>query len=416
MSWTGRLILVALAALTVGGVAAGWTRLHARKPAAERYALTNVRRADLQPFVKAGGQVQSGKRTIIDCRLENLSAGVQGQRLTAGGASTVLQLIPEGSFVKKGDVLAVLDSADYVELLRLQKINVERAQADKVQAELDHEIAKLAVLEYRDGTMKEMTEDFHRRVTMARSDLQRARERLDWTHAMKAKGYVSQSTVKTDEFTFAQLELALKQEEGAFDLFRKFTAPKTIRELEGEVLGTRATLDYQILRADRHADRLKTLQNQVDACTIRAPHDGYVVYANDTRREIYIEEGMPVRQNQKLFFLPDLNDMEVVALLNESVVMDVRSGMRARVWVEGLPGQTLSGRVTKVSQLAVMDWRTDVALLRGDREAGGTAGGPQARHDRAGRARNAPAGERLGRTVRGRHVPRRRGCVFRDPR
>jgi HlyD family secretion protein len=364
-SWAGRLFVIVLAVSTLGGLTLGWNWIHSRKPAADRYAVTNVRRADLQPILKAGGRVQSGKQTVIECRLENLSVGVRGRAISAGGASVLLQLIPEGTFVRKGDVLAVLDSADYAELLRLQKIDVERAHADKLQAELDHEIAKLAVLEYRDGSMKEMIEDFHRRVSLARSDVQRARDRLNWTHAMKAKGYVSQGTVKSDEFTAAQLELTLKQEEGAFDVFQKFTAPRTIRELEGAVLGAEANLDYQILRAQRHEGRLATLQQQVDACTIRAPHDGYVVYANDARREIYIEEGMPVRQNQKLFYLPDLNDMEVVALLNESVVNEVRSGMRARVHVEGMPNRTMWGLVTKVAQLAAPDWRSDVRYFEG---------------------------------------------------
>jgi HlyD family secretion protein len=221
------------------------------------------------------------------------------------------------------------------------------------------------VLEYRDGTMKEMTEDFERRITLARSDVERARDRLNWTHSMKAKGYVSEGTVKTDEFTAAQLELTLKEEEGAFDVFRKFSGPKTLRELEGEVLGTEANLDYEILRAERQAERLKTLEAQVDACTIRAPHDGYVVYANNPRREIYIEEGMPVRQNQKLFYLPDLNDMEVLTLLNESVVTDVRSGMRAQVRVEGMPNQTMSGRITKIGQFPVTDWRIDARYFEG---------------------------------------------------
>jgi HlyD family secretion protein len=364
-SWAGPLIVIVLAILALGGFALGWNRLHARKPLAERYAVTNVRRADLQPIIKAGGTVQSGKQTIVECRLENLSVRVRGQALSAGGASILIQLIPEGTEVKKGDVLAVLDSADYTELLRVQKIDVERAQADKLQAELDHEIAKLAVVEYRDGTMKELIEDFQRRLSLARSDLQRARDRLDWTHAMKSKGYVSESTVKSDEFTTAQLELALKQEEGAFHVFGKFTAPRTLRELEGAVLGTGATLDYRILRAERQKGRLATLQRQVDACTIRAPHDGYVVYANDARREIFIAEGMPVRQNQKLFYLPDLNDMEVLALLNESIVKEVRSGMRARVRVEGMPDRIMWGLVTKVAQVAVPDWQSDVRCYEG---------------------------------------------------
>ncbi len=65
--------------------------------------------------------------------------------------------------------------------------------------------------------------------------------------------------------------------------------------------------------AQRQIDRLAMLERQVEACTIRAPHDGFVIHANDARRQIVIEEGMPVRQRQPLFYLPDLKDMEIVA-------------------------------------------------------------------------------------------------------
>ena len=343
----------------------GWNRIHYRKPAAERYPFTDVRRAILNPTLRASGRLESGRRTVIECALENLSAGVHGQRITAGGASILLKLLPEGTIVKRGDVLAVLDSSSYVELLRLQKINLERAQADRLQAELDHEIARLAMAEYRDGTLKELIEDYHRRVTVARADLERARDRLNWTHAMKAKGYVSTSTVSTDEFTVAQLELALKREEGASEVFHKYTVPKAMRELQGDILSTRATLDYQNLRSQRQGERLAILERQVQLCTIRAPHDGYLIHANDPRRAITIEEGMPVRQNQKLFYLPDLDDMEVVALLSESIIGEVRVGMTASVAVEGIPDRQMRGRVTKVAQVPLSDWRSDVRYFEG---------------------------------------------------
>jgi multidrug efflux pump subunit AcrA (membrane-fusion protein) len=57
--------------------------------------------------------------------------------------------------------------------------------------------------------------------------------------------------------------------------------------------------------------------------------------------------------------------MEVLALLNESVVTDVRSGMRARVRVEGMPDQTMWGQVTKLGQFPVSDWRVDARYFEG---------------------------------------------------
>jgi HlyD family secretion protein len=102
------------------------------------------------------------------------------------------------------------------------------------------------------------------------------------------------------------------------------------------------------------------LERQVTNCTIRAPHDGFVIHANDARRGIYVEEGMPVFQKQRLFFLPDLTEMEIVAQLHESVVDEVRPGMRAMIDLESLPDCHLKGQVSQVAPLATFEWRSDV--------------------------------------------------------
>jgi HlyD family secretion protein len=242
---------------------------------------------------------------------------------------------------------------------------VERAQADLLQAQLDREIARLAIQEFQDGTMRETLEGLQGRITLARSELERAVDRRNWSRRMKEKGYIAASVLSSDEFRVEQAELIVQQEETAFDLFKRYTAPKATRELEGALQGTEAILSYQTLRFQRHEDRLRKLEKQVELCTIRAPHDGFVVYANDGRRNLLIEEGMPVRQWQKLFYLPDLNDMEVVTLLHESVVDEIRPGMRAAVDVESLPNREISGRVTAIAPLSISDWRSDVSYFQG---------------------------------------------------
>ena len=125
-----------------------------------------------------------------------------------------------------------------------------------------------------------------------------------------------------------------------------WTAPRQLRILENNVLAAEATLKYQTSRLNRNLERLAKLEKGVQNCTIRAPHDGFVIYANDQRREIRIEEGMYVRQKQDLMYLPDLNQMEVVANLHESIMPEVAKGMRASVVVEGMPGRKLEGHVT----------------------------------------------------------------------
>ncbi len=53
----------------------------------------------------------------------------------------------------------------------------------------------------------------------------------------------------------------------------------------------------------------------------------------------------------KLFYLPDLGNMEIQVILNESVVRRVNEGLRANVDFEALPGVRLTGQVTSISQI-----------------------------------------------------------------
>ena len=361
---TAALVVVFGAATTVG-LASLTTGRHTGPAPAEKYAVANVRRTDLYPSLTASGRVESSKRTVIECELENISIGLMGQRLFAGGASVLLSIVPDGSMVHRGDVLAVLDSSEYEELLRQQRITVERSRADHHVAELNHEIAKLAVEEFRDGSMKEAVKDFERSIALAQSELSRIQDRLDWVRRMKAKGYVAKTQVVTEEYNQAKALFAYGQERAAYELFTRWMAPRSLKILGGEVLSTQALLSYQDLRLNRNLERLARLEKQVELCTIRAPHDGLVIYANDERRDIRIETGMPVRQKQNLLYLPDLDNMEIVASLHESMVRDVSKGMHAKVFVEGLPNRRLEGHVTELAQIPTFSWRSDVRYFDG---------------------------------------------------
>jgi HlyD family secretion protein len=354
------LALVAISALSLFA----WARWTARRPAAERYQLAGVHRADLLPILTASGRVESSKRTVIECELERIGIGVQGRGIATSGAATLLTIIPEGSMVHRGDVLAVLDSSEYEELVRIQTMTVERSRADQLQAALDCEIARMALIEFKEGTMLETIEDYQGKITLARSDLERARDRLGWSHNMKDKGYAALSVVAGDEYRVDECRLDFEQLERAFDLYKRFTVTKTITALEGTVKGAESILEYQNLRIQRNTARLRSLEKQVVACTIRAPHDGFVIYANEPRRQVVIEPGISVRQRQALMYLPDLTQMEIVAELHESTVDQVRSGQLATVEVESSPGVKLMGQVRSVSPLATFNWWTDVRYFQ----------------------------------------------------
>ncbi len=313
-----------------------------RRPLREHYIFSPVSRTDLLPILNAPGRVESSKRTIVRCEIENLSGG---------GSSTLLSLLPEGTPVKRGDVLATLDASSFEEMYRQQVITVEQAKASHLQAQLDYEIALLAVSEFKDGTVEETVKGMEGSIALARSDLSRAMEHLSWTKRMKEKGYSSVAQIVSEQHTVSQLGFSLERQLMSRDLFQRFTEPKTEKTLQKQVQAAATNLSNEKLRLQRQVDRLNTLKAQVDRCTIKAPHDGVLFYASN--RMTVIEEGMPLRQRQELFYLPDLSEMEVQVALNESVVDRVKPGFRSRVQFEAIPDLVLEGKVVSISQIPI---------------------------------------------------------------
>jgi len=364
---------VAGASIGIGARHSDWLFGGGSAPLADRYQFAPVSRTVLGGSMTAMGTLESSKRTVIECELENIAIGVAGRRLAAGGASTLIDVIPDGSIVKEGEVLARLDSSEYEELLRQQQITVERARADHRQAELDLEVANLAVVEYQQGVMNETLKDHQRLTALAESELTRCKDRLDWTLRMSDKGYASKSQVVSEKQNYARALFAMEQQTGARRLFERYTAPRQVHELKGVVISRESSLRYRANQLRLSLERLEKLETQVEHCTIRAPHDGFVIYANDSRRGIVIEPGISVRQKQTLFYLPDLDNMEVVTMLHESVVDRVKRGMDARVTLEGATGALMTGKVASISSLPVSQWWSDVryfeAIVRIDQFA-----------------------------------------------
>src|SRR5208283_4285860 len=100
--------------------------------------------------------------------------------------------------------------------------------------------------------------------------------------------------------------------------------------------------------------RLADLEQQIARSVIRAPHDGIVVLAHKPKSGVRIEEGLWVRQNQPLMYLPDWTRLEVQVELHETVLRHVRPGMKVLVRLEG-SDQALSGKLESIDFLPQVD-------------------------------------------------------------
>ena len=165
------------------------------------------------------------------------------------------------------------------------------------------------------------------------------------------------ATKVSEELNFKKAEFTLEQAQSKKKVLTKYTREKTIKELESEV--KKAHSDELAKQATWELEKGKEnkLEKQIGICTLVAPIDGLVVYANDPSRmwgsnQSQIEEGATVRERQKIISIPDISRMQVNAKVHESQIdNDQRRTSRPRsAWMRS-PTSSSTGTVIEVAPL-----------------------------------------------------------------
>ena len=333
-----------------------------------------VKRGDFLVSLVEGGTLRAVVETVVRCELE--------------GTSRILSIVPEGTSVKKGDLLVELDGTSIKDKIAAQEITVRNSEFASVKAREDLAIQKLTVdanfkeaelkvefalsdLEkYKEGDWPQQKKAIEARVTIAEEEMQRAKDRLNWTTALEKKGYATRSELEADSLTVKRQEITISQAAEELRLAQKYDYPKKIRQLESggeqarlELLRVKqknASLLYaaeaDLVSKDAtmqlHRETLGLLREQMKLVTIKAPADGLVVYAVATSTTATpIEEGATVRQKQDLIKLPDVTQMMVEVRVHESHIRQVKPGLQAYVTIDSMPDRQFAGVVRKVAVL-----------------------------------------------------------------
>ncbi len=150
---------------------------------------------------------------------------------------------------------------------------------------------------------------------------------------------------------------SLTQAEARRDLLENFTRDKTVKELEADIRKARG-LELARERAwELEKRKARKLEEQIAACTLVAPRDGTVIYANDPSRMFranvsQIEEGATVRERQLIVRLLELDGpMRINLKVPEGVIPSVNPKMKARVKIDAFADETIPGVVSEVAPL-----------------------------------------------------------------
>ncbi len=345
--WLGSSLALALIAGAWSATGHAWWR-EAPYPI-DHIEWVEVRRVNLATKLVAGGDLRAVKQATVACQVEDLDD-------TDG--TMILSIIPNGALVKQGDELCRLDSSPYEELARLQEIEVNQARALSDQARLILETAQITMREYQEGKVEQWTKEFEGRIAMGRSDVQRQADRLTWTEGMVAKGYLSRGQLLTERQTGARTEYELGEVEREFHVFRQYQVPKEIRTLQAEIETAENNHRVEAGRLKAAEDRLAHLRKQIAKCIIRAPQAGVVVHANNNRWWMPpLQPGNCVYQDEEIFMLPDLTQVEVEVSVHETMGPRVRVGMKADVRIASMGRRAFPGRVVSMAYFPTDNWK-----------------------------------------------------------
>jgi HlyD family secretion protein len=270
-----KMALVVLALVGLAGSSAG-------------FALRNGRRAE--------AQVGRSKKTA---RAENDSAANFDKIYSPiKGQTTIVMLVPDGSIVKKGQLVCELDSAALKDQLVNQQITVKSAEANFENAKLTRETADYDQTAYTEDLFPREQRENEGEIKVAESELALGKEQFD---ALRAVGGANKLDVMRAELVIARANLALEKARNRLHFLTDYTKGKQLKGLQSAVEKARSEELAKKAVWELENSKAAGLERQIAACNIKASRDGTLIYANPFSGQRYIEEGATVRERQLMF-------------------------------------------------------------------------------------------------------------------
>ncbi len=391
-SWASRrrrwvLPVVACGALLLLGVGLREVLTDTTK-AHDELVFYTVRPGTLPIVVTERGNLESQQTEQVICEVESFGGDRTGQ-----SGTQMLFIVPNGSSVKKGDLLVELDDAPLKERLDAQFLALQRAEAEMIQAnskfenqvtqnetnlaeaELQVKLTRLTMESYEDesgGTFQIELQNVEMEIQNARAEQLIKKSDYAAVKALYDLGYKSKGDLaaarldllKADSALASQMargrqlevytyEMQKLDRKGKYDTAEN-NCEQVKRNNESELAQAKAAKESADRAYAKEKERYERYQTQLNKCKIYAPQDGMVAYATEEgrwNRGSSIAEGAFVRERQEILSIPNLNRMQVNTAVHESVLDQVKPGLKAVVRVDAFADRTYQGTVKSVAVL-----------------------------------------------------------------
>lgn len=235
-----------------------------------------------------------------------------------GGFELVLQtVVPAGTRVKKGDVVAEFDRQFM--MLRL----------DDYEVQLDQQAAGLTTLKANLDVEKKA---HAQSIAAAKATLEKARYDL--------KTVPVQSAIAAEKMTLAEEEATAQYKQ-------------LLREVKNKEIAQQSDWRISQLQLDQNRLEFQRAQANADRMLFRAPLDGIAVMSTMFRNGEFsqIRAGDQVHPGMMFMRVVDPDSMVVETVVNQADIEKIRIGARAKVRIDAYPGVELPGRVHSIGAM-----------------------------------------------------------------
>lgn len=294
-------LLIILAALLL--VSAAMYFIFFKKKEESSVAIfTKPKFGNFEVVVSATGELQA--QQSIDIR------GPDNLRKARIWQLKIQTLLPEGTVVRKGDMVAELDKSELVSKIKEAEIALTKATSQYTQTKLD---CTLTLSQARE-------EIINQRYALEENKLKREQSRFE-----------APAVIRQVELEYEKALRHLNQSETNY--------VTKIKQANAKMSEASSELEKQ----EREHDDLRELAREF---TIKAPENGMVIYIKNSEGK-KVKEGMNISSwDPNVATLPDLTHMESIAFVNEIDIQKVKVGQSVKISMDADPKKKLSGKVT----------------------------------------------------------------------
>ena len=266
----------------------------------------------------------------------------------------IVELVPEGTRVEAGDLVARLETRDLEGDLRQARDSVSDVEFARQVADLELLEATAEHDSMVDGEGALTLEESRTSLTLTEKKVARLRREVANLEPLLEQGFITRDELDRSAAELETAEADLSMARRRADVLLEQTHPLNHRRAELLLAQKRTQRDGANRRLSAARRRVAEIAALIERCAIHAESSGLVVYeefmASSPRRKIRL--GDRVTPSQAIARVVEVNRMLVDTSVPERAVHRVRPGQPVAVRLEAFPDLRLSGRVLAIGVLA----------------------------------------------------------------